>query len=122
MELAWQRGRTTSCAEEQAVVDVLAAEADSALVRRFVDADLPEHRGLDIYQASNLVRHVLRERMGEASFNAIPQMGTSDGALRVATAFEGIVEAFLIQAWHVWHMHMYMLAHASLTHLLTSHH
>lgn len=54
-----------------------------------VQADLSE------YQNVNLLRQVLRERLGEERFNAISVLGSSEGQRAAADMFESIVETYL---------------------------
>ena len=46
-------------------------------------------------QARNLLRHVLRDKIGSEAFDRIPELGSKKGAKDMATIFEGLVETHL---------------------------
>jgi hypothetical protein len=53
---------------EQDYRALLSTERESELVQRVVDYDFPSHEGLTRDQALNVVRHMLRERLGDTAF------------------------------------------------------
>lgn len=68
---------------------------EEELIHAFATAALPEHDGLTEKQATNLLRHTLRDKIGKSAFDSLPVMGGPDGAKEVACLFEQITESFL---------------------------
>jgi hypothetical protein len=93
MDLEWV-SRAVSSEADHATYQQFKAMSKTELVQAYVDKRLPNHTGLSEKQATNLLRHVLREIVGPESFDAIPELGGKDGAKLAATMFEDIVEKF----------------------------
>ncbi|KAJ1472167.1 hypothetical protein T484DRAFT_1841499 [Baffinella frigidus] len=89
-----------SCAADAAIYRTLMGMSSDELVRRYGAGECPTMAGLgelSRLQGTNLLRHVLRERMSPYKFNHLPGMGSQEGALKVAEAFEGALQEYLGQ-------------------------
>lgn len=73
----------------------LEIESAIQLSSRLLNLDLPNHDGLCFYQATNILRQILRDKIGHDVFNSFSEFGTEEGRRNVANLFEIATEKFL---------------------------
>lgn len=94
--LTWDCKAVVSSLAELVLMETLTQESEDVLYRRLIgELDMPIASSMSEYQIVNLLRQVLREKMGEERFNAMTIMGSVEGQKAAADMFEGIVESYL---------------------------
>ena len=81
---------------EQMLMERLTQETEAVLYRQLIgEMDMPVEANMSEYQVINLLRQVLRVKMGAERFEENAILGSRDGQKEVADMFESIVEAYL---------------------------
>ena len=85
----------TKLVDEEAVARLFDSMNVDDFLERYREKDLPSHTGLKFEQCINLLRHILREKLGNEAFYSLDGMGSIDGQKCVATLFEKSMEKHL---------------------------
>jgi hypothetical protein len=92
--IEWPTSRTEDAADRD-FYNQNSALPEAQLISAIVENCIPDHPGLTENQSINLLRHVLRDKMGTEAFDGIRALGTKEEGKELATVFEGLVEAHL---------------------------
>lgn len=80
-------------------MDILKNDSEDELFHRLIgEIHTSTQHGMSEYQIINLMRQVLRDKMGLDRFNAITALGSVDGQKAAADMFESIVDSHLRSA------------------------
>jgi len=94
--LVWKCDSVVSLLAEQSLMESLTQESEDILYRRLIgELSMPVEPSMSEHQIINLLRQVLREKVGEEQFNSMSILGSLDGQKAVADMFERNVETYL---------------------------
>lgn len=94
--LLWNCSTVVRASVETELLESLKLQEEDMLHRRLIgELPMPLQPQMSEYQIVNLLRQVLREKMGEERFNAMTVLGTLEGQKAAGDMFESIVEAYL---------------------------
>lgn len=91
----WPIKDVASTVAEDRYYECLQKYSTEELARMFVEADIVEHPDLRLGMAINILRHVLREKMGEEQFLWDTRFGSAEGGKIVANVLEEAMATFL---------------------------